>query len=210
MTARDERAGPARFVRGALAAMASTAVALLSHVAGGGQVPGMLGIVVPLALSLPACTALAGRRLSVPRLSVSVVVSQLFFHTLFVLGTPSGAAPASGGPHGHGLHAPVTLPAAQAPAHAMHTDPTMWAWHGVAAVITVVLLHRGETMLARLRELGRRAAAWLVRRWQVADRVPTFVVPRLPGVRAADFRPPPPGPQLAPLWRRGPPAPHAV
>ena len=48
---------------------------------------GLLGVVVPLALSLFVSVLLAGRRLSVIRLGVSVIASQTLFHSLFVLGT---------------------------------------------------------------------------------------------------------------------------
>ena len=79
----------------------ATLSALFSHVAGGGEVPGLLGLAVPLVLSVPVCVALAGRGLSLARLAVSVGVSQLLFHALFEIGAaagPAGAAHAHGGP----------------------------------------------------------------------------------------------------------------
>ncbi len=210
----------ARALRGVLAASSATLVALMSHLAGGGEMPGVLGIVVPLALSLPVCIAWSARHLSLPRLSASVVTSQLFFHVLFVLGTPVGAAQAPSGPHaGHVGMAMPTAPAAGSahlPGQAgqmtemVHADATMWVWHAVAAVVTVVVLYRGELMLLRLRALADRMATWLLRGRSVVDDVGSFVLPALPGVVAATFRRLHPGPQLSPLRRRGPPAPHAV
>lgn len=190
----------------------------MSHLAGGGQVPDLLGVVVPFALSLPVCMAWAGR-LSLFGLSASVVASQVFFHVLFLLGTPTGAglvSPGSGMHTGHmGMAAPMTATAASArsvgqAAEAAHADVAMWVWHAVAAVITIVILYRGELMLLRLRGLAVRMAAWLLRGRAVVQSVGSFVRPALLGVVAATFRPLHPGPQLSPLLRRGPPAPHAV
>lgn len=79
--------------RGSAAAALATAVALCSHVLAGGAVPHLLGVVVPFALAVPACTLLAQWRPALPRLGSSVAVSQLLFHTLFSL----GAAPAAPG-----------------------------------------------------------------------------------------------------------------
>lgn len=90
-----------RLVRGASSASVATFVALLSHVAGGGQAPGLLGIAVPWILSLMVCTLLAGRTLSLLRLSFAVAGSQLLFHALFVLGTVSARASAVTGGHLH-------------------------------------------------------------------------------------------------------------
>lgn len=209
MPARDDRTRGARALRGGLAASSATFVALMSHIAGGGEMPGLLGIVVPLALSLPICIAWSGR-LSLVGLSASVVASQLFFHVLFMLGTPAESRPASGAHAGHaGMMTPPTPAAGQATEMA-HADPTMWLSHGLAAVVTIAVLYRGELMLLRLRELAVRAAAWLLGGRAVVDHVGSFVLPALPGVVAATFRSLHPSPQLSPLLRRGPPAPHAV
>ena len=83
-----------RVSRGTLAASAATFVALTSHILGGGAFPTTMGLIVPLSLSILVCVALAGRRLSLPRLTVSVGTSQTLFHLLFSLFTPT----ASGGP----------------------------------------------------------------------------------------------------------------
>ncbi|OAH51033.1 hypothetical protein [Microbacterium oleivorans] len=145
-----------RVARGGVAASVATWAALLSHVAAGGAMPGWLGVAVPLVLSVAVCTALAGRHLSLVRLAVSVTASQLLFHTLFVLGavTPSGAA--------HAHHLPVMTDAA-APA-AMHADPLMWVLHGVAALVTVAVLHRGERAARRLLAVAADLARWARRR----------------------------------------------
>lgn len=212
MTPRDDHARRVRALRGGLAASSATFVALASHLAGGGQMPALLGIVVPLLLSLPVCIAWSGR-LSLLGLSASVGASQLFFHVLFTLGTPTGATALPAGAGSHAGHEGMVMPSAQAAGQAAevaHADTTMWLWHAIAAVVTIVLLHRGELMLLGLRDLAVRAAAWLLGGRAVVDDAGTFVLPALPGVLSAAFQPLHPGPQLSPLLRRGPPAPHAV
>ncbi|GAA4687254.1 hypothetical protein APR04_004871 [Promicromonospora umidemergens] len=216
MDTRDDHATRARVLRGGLAGVSATLVALASHLAAGGQLPGPLGIVVPLALSLPVCMAWAGRQLSLPRLSASVVASQLFFHVLFMLGTPTNAVAPPAGRQAHAGHEAMhlaTTPVVQEAGHASglaHAGATMWIWHAVAAVVTITVLYRGELMLLRLRELAERMAAWLLRGWAVLEGARPFVAPRLPRVLAETFRPLHPSTRLTPVSRRGPPAPHAV
>lgn len=191
-----------RVVRGALAASLATWAALLSHVAGGGQVPGLLGIVVPLALSLFVCTALAGRRLSLPRLAIAVTGSQLLFHILFVIGTVTP----SGMPHQHGM--PLMTDAGGAAA-AICADPLMWAMHGLAALLTVAVLHRGERTALRLLALAAEIARW------VRHRILTAVLV----LGAVDRPAPAPAPTDVPVLRsvtlrvaagRGPPRALAI
>ena len=155
----------ARALRGALAAIVSTFVALLSHVAGGGEVPGLLGLLVPLVLATAVCVPLAGRRLSIVRVSASVIASQMLFHVLFVLGSAGNASAASatggaghGGHGGHGsaaapllLATPAAGPAAGVSAHA-HAG--MWAAHAAAAAVTILAIYQGERVVRRLRTLA--------------------------------------------------------
>src|SRR5699024_8570924 len=79
----DSRARHTRLLRGAAAGAFATFVALFSHVAGGGQAPTPLGVGVPLLLAVFVCVVLAGRKLSLVRLSASVGVSQTAFHWIF-------------------------------------------------------------------------------------------------------------------------------
>ncbi|UOQ59452.1 hypothetical protein MUN76_10345 [Leucobacter rhizosphaerae] len=158
-------------VRGSFAATIATFVALVSHVAGGGAVPGIAGWATPLILSLLICVALAGRNLSVIRLSVSVVASQVLFHTLFMLGTPSaalqGGASAGAGAampqhHDHAAMMMIPPPAlSPGTAELVQADPTMWLAHALGAAVTVIFLVRGERTLERLRAIATRIAAWV-------------------------------------------------
>lgn len=196
-------------LRGFVGASVATFVALASHVWVGGGMPGMLGIAVPWLLSLTVCTLLAGRRLSALRLSLSVLVSQLLFHALFVLGE---FTPATGfAPHVHGadplaLVGEVALVGEMALAGEVALVPQgagMWLGHGAAAAVTIVALHRGERILQALLAVASAVAAWLHR----AVRVPVGARPVMPGgirfaVVAAPARD---DPLLRSLRRRGPP-----
>lgn len=143
--------------RGLLAALVATFAALVSHVTGGGQMPGWLGIAVPLVLSAAVCTVLAGRRLALWRLSVGVATSQFLFHALFVLGAFSLSTPAAG----HHAH---VAPIAAAPALAASGDGAMWVMHAVAALGTIAALYRGERAALRVRALAGEIAQWMRRR----------------------------------------------
>jgi len=183
-------------LRGFVGASFATFVALASHVWVGGGMPGMLGIAVPWLLSLTVCTLLAGRRLSIVRLSLSVLASQLLFHALFVLGsiTPAGGLT----PHVHGI-APVSFSGEPA---IVPEDAGMWIAHGIAAVLTIAALHRGELFTRTLMALASELAAWLRRI------VPTVVLAPVesPAPRwSVRILPVPRGPLRAQPHRRGPP-----
>lgn len=145
-----------RALRGVSAAALATFTALIGHVAGGGDVPGWLGILAPLVLSVAAAVLLVGSRLSLVRLTIVVAFSQAMFHLLFVLGAPSGAA--SGGHH----HAPVA-PSLPVVVGDSHLEPAMWAGHALAVVVTVAALYRGEVLLGVILRLGRMLASVIAR-----------------------------------------------
>ena len=144
-------------LRGSLGATIATFVALVSHVGVGGSMPGMLGIAVPWVLSLTISTLLAGRRLSLVRLSIAVALSQGLFHVLFVLGsiTPRGGFT----PHVHGA-VPMLSGGATA---LVPEDAGMWIAHGFAAALTVFALHRGERIVRALASVASDIALWLRR-----------------------------------------------
>lgn len=145
----------ARAVKALLVAVLSTLVALVSHVLAGGSVPGMPGVLVPLVLSLVVCLPLSGRLLSLPQLVMSVLASQLLFHWLFVLGSTSpGVRVVEDHRAGHGVHHTemiVALGAGADPgAHASHSEGWMWAGHVIAAIVTILLIRRGEMAVVGL------------------------------------------------------------
>ncbi|MGO3886440.1 MAG: hypothetical protein ACTJHU_09090 [Mycetocola sp.] len=203
-----------RTLRGAVAAGLATFVALLSHVTAGGAVPGFWGIAVPLLLSTLVCVLLAGRRLSIVRLSAAVAISQLLFHTLFVLGasgTVSGAAAGHAGHAGHGgLGTATTGPlllTADPSSLAAGVLPAcgMWLAHGIAAAVTIAALHRGERAL---RSLVDQATLIVVRVCAVLDVRVTPPAPLRRRAHAVRLTVPAPTRVFgSAISHRGPPAP---
>lgn len=193
--------GP-RVLRGLLAASIATFAALMSHLAGGGVLPGWLGIVVPWVLAVMICVALAGRTLSLVRLAVAVVLSQVLFHMLFVLGlfVPSTAPATPTHQHAH-----LVMSGSPALTGMMHSDAGMWVWHGVAAIATTALLYRGERSARRLRHLAA-ALTRAVRRRVAVILTPVAPAVRRPAVLSVARRVVAPlGWSPASLTRRGPP-----
>lgn len=192
-------------VRGFAAASLATFAALAGHLTGGGQMPGALGIVVPWIFSFMVCVLLAGRKLSVIRLSISIAISQLLFHVLFVLGTiePSGTAVG----HVHGV--PLALPGGAGMTEAVVADSTMWVGHLLAAIVTVVVAHRGERLLLAIRALAIQLVLWVRRRVDAALGTPELLDVRGPGLvrnghRLLESR------ILATLRGRAPPVAYAI
>ena len=110
-----------RALRGTLAAAFATFVALTSHILGGGSFPTAMGVIVPLALSTLVCVLLAGRQMSLPRLTVSVGISQTLFHLLFSLFTPHGSASSNTMARSdNGLAALLGSHSHHSPAHGAH------------------------------------------------------------------------------------------
>ena len=186
---------PQRVLRGSLAAAVATFTALLFHVAGGGASPAALGVLAPLVLSTAVCTLLAGRRMSLLRLSASVTASQLLFHGLFLLGTPSGSVTGGGHAH-HGGGVQIVLDGTTA-----SDDGVMTAAHALAAAVTVAALHAGERVLAALSALSRWIVVRVIRPRGIVD----VAAPSLPAPDA-DRVLPALGVHVPSLRRRGPPA----
>ena len=140
--------------KGLSAAAVATFVALFGHVAGGGAIPGAWGFVAPLILSSALCVLIAGRRLSLLRLTISVALSQVLFHFLFVLGTGSSATAVASTHEHHGTAATLVV---------SHSAATMGIGHVVAGAITVAALYFGERVIRSLLELVRLLAARMLR-----------------------------------------------
>lgn len=189
-----------------MVATVATFAALVSHVAAGGDLPGWAGVSAPWMLAVAVSTLLAGRSLSRARLAVSVVVSQLLFHTLFVMGAPS-ASPTSTMMHGHAHGAPPampTMPAMDPMIGALCADPSMWVGHAVAALVTIATLYRGERAARAMLALARDLRAWARR--TMARGVIVHARPRRPHTPRAERAPfARSAMYLSVLRRRGPP-----
>lgn len=218
---------PLRLLRGGVAATLATLVALGGHLAGGGAMPSVLGIALPWWLSVATCTVLAGTRFSLPRMLTAVLASQALFHGLFMAGTPGDPSvrlvDPPGSHLGHGAHhsgasaAAADLPhaghggsqgAGLAAEHALHGsggDLWMLLWHVIAAVVTALVLHRGESMVMGSFALVTRLFDVLSRR-RVPSSAPALVLPAPARVlpTAVPVRPRRRA-VLSPQLRRGPP-----
>lgn len=195
-----------RVIRGAVGASVATFAALVSHTNAGGGMPNWVGIAVPWALALLVCTALAGRSPSLTRLGLGVLVSQLLFHGMFVLGVSTAAGGTPAGVAGHAHHGAILLTGGADPMiAALCADGWMWASHAVAAVVTIAFLHRVEHLARAVSGLWAQARSWaeraVARTRPVAARVSARRMPSIPGSARVAFD----APRLAPLRRRGPP-----
>lgn len=169
MEAMSSSREPLRLLRGGLAATVATAVALTGHVVAGGVAPAWLGVLVPWWLSIAVCTVLAGTRFTPVRMSAAVLGSQALFHGLFMAGTPGDPevhlVDPPGRHLGHGSHhtgadaltradlgtTPVGVHSAHGlgdlAQHGDHSSAAMLLGHLLAAVLTIVLLQRGESLV---------------------------------------------------------------
>ncbi|WP_345802036.1 hypothetical protein AAIB33_02725 [Microbacterium sp. AZCO] len=182
-----------RALRGAAAASVATIVAATAHtLAGGGAPPPLLVLAVAL-LASPIAVLLAGRRLALWRLALTVVASQVLFHASFAV-----ASGATGTTIAHAHHADLLqlTPAAVA---TWPPDPLMLLGHAVAAAVTVAALYRGERMLRALaRGILRlvRLRLEAPRPWLPRSLAPARVI--VAAARTASFS--------SEISRRGPPA----
>lgn len=177
-----------RALRGTAATAFATFTALVGHVAAGAELPGPHGILIPFALALPFGILLAGHTVSLARLSVSVFISQLLFHLLFVLGT--GDIVLHTGHAHHGAAPALTSGEGAAHAHSLFSSsPEMMLAHGLAAIATIAAFHRGERAALAVLQAGRRLLA-LDRALLVLVPAPEKPAVRIPLVQRARCRTP--------------------
>lgn len=187
-TARQQRA-----LRAAAATGVSTFIAAAAHTLAGAGAPPWWLLTAAALLAWPPAVWLVGRRLSLTGTSAAVLAAQGLLHVMFAaVGT--GAPQSSAGHHLVVSGATMRLAAG---GH-VHLDAGMITAHLVAAVVTVVLLTRGERVIRRLARGVRRVLAR-------ADLAPVSLQPFVVAVGAAPAAPTS-RPFLSVLSRRGPPA----
>ncbi|MET0976975.1 MAG: hypothetical protein ABWX82_15040 [Leifsonia sp.] len=150
--------------RGLIAAAVATLLAGLSHTIGGGAAPLGVGSLIAFAFAALICVALAGKRLALWRLSLSVALSQLAFHGLFAV--TGGAAPVASGVAAHHESAAVLmdrLPPMDAAMGAGHDGAGMAVAHVGAAILTIAALHRGEHAVRAVLQAAVRVITSVVR-----------------------------------------------
>jgi hypothetical protein len=162
-----------RLVRGVLAASFATFVALFSHVAGGGAMPGAAAIALSMAFSIPFCMILATARASLWRTTISIAISQFVFHAFFSSMAAAAVAhavavPHAGIPHAGILHdamlhdVPLSIAVHGGPSGG--SDLTMWLTHAGAAILTIAAYAWGERAWASIRQTARSMFASVLRR----------------------------------------------
>jgi len=132
-------------MRAWIAAGFATIIAASSHTLGGGSIPNPLILMFSLAISGLICLTLAGKVLSLPRLSLAVLLSQAIFHTLFSI-TPavSSVSGTSVGTHHAGMQQMPVSATMPEMVDMDHNSLPMLGAHLIAATITIALLRRGE------------------------------------------------------------------
>ena len=189
----------ARVLRGLVASSVAVFIAAFAHVLAGGAVPDAGGLALAFAFATLACIALAGRRLSLVRVSASVILSQGVFHVLFDL---TGSVRVAHATHTMGMTMSSSMPTVST-TPLMLADGWMWAAHGGAAAITVVALVWGERAFWGLWQTARLA---LTRALRIARLRPESRRPALPRATEEHVS------AIIALWldaalrRRGPPA----
>lgn len=183
-----------RLVRAAAVSSVATLLAAVSHTLGGGSAPPPLLILAVTALLTPLSALLVGARRSRGRVALAVLIAQGAFHVIFqVLGSPSGTGTAPGLGHSH--HVDLSLLGPASPATA--PGALMLLAHGIAAVLTTLLVWHGEGVL-------RAVARWVE---TLLLRVIVFAPSEHPRPRPLRSLPLPPldAAVTAAVSRRGPP-----
>lgn len=144
--------GTARWARGATVGLTATVLALAGHASGGGGVPPVLPVLLLTGLAVLGSVGLSGRRWSAGPLIGVLLTVQVAFHVAFgdhvhaAFGEPTGS-PSTLSPHlRHGvMHAGLA-------AHSLGWR--MVSAHILAALVTALLLRRGEAWCWRLAALA--------------------------------------------------------
>jgi hypothetical protein len=140
-----------RTVRAAVVGLSASGLALLGHLAAGGTAPPPGQLALAVLAVLVVSLALSARRWTIGPLLAVLLGSQALFHVAF---SGAGAAHVHGGQHGSSASA---MPG--------HPWLLMLVGHLVAALLTALLLRRGEdwlwglvALLARVVRVMRLAA----------------------------------------------------
>jgi hypothetical protein len=130
-------------VRAAVVGLSASGLALLGHLAAGGTTPAPGQLVLVVLAVLVVSLTLSARRWTVGPLLAVLLGSQALFHVAF---SSAGAAHVHGGQH---VAVASSMPG--------HPGLLMLVGHGVAALLTALLLRRGEDWLWGLVALLARA-----------------------------------------------------
>ncbi|MGB4136165.1 MAG: hypothetical protein WA971_06360 [Microbacterium sp.] len=184
-----------RILRGAASSAIATITAAVSHTIGGGAAPHPLLILSVAVLLTPAAALLVGRRVRLPGIAAAVLATQGAFHVLFHLtGTTVDSGPGPGA-SGHD-HSAMTM---NALLRGAVPDDGMTAAHLAAALLTTLLLWRGQVLLLAITHWLSAALRHAVRPVPIRPSA-RIVPPRHETIHVTRRTP------LGSLSRRGPPA----
>ncbi|OJX63857.1 MAG: hypothetical protein BGO95_06615 [Micrococcales bacterium 73-13] len=148
------RPGSARALRGLIAGLLTSFLALLFHVLGGGETPDPLALALCAAAVVWVAMLLGRRAPSLPLLVAAVAVGQVMLHTAFAVAT--GGAILVGDDHaGHGDGLLGVVGA--------HAGGAMWGAHLAAGALTILVIRRGERALRVVAATTGTAVRRLVR-----------------------------------------------
>ncbi|PPF26009.1 hypothetical protein [Rathayibacter rathayi] len=193
--------------RGISAALAATATAAASHTLAGAETPAPAILALAAAFAAVVCVLLSGRQLSLPRLTASVLLSQIAYHGLFLV-TGSGGEVSVIGTTGSAAHfhdgSTIELITGGG-GHAAH-GPVMLVAHLVAAGLTIAALRHAERLFWTLGATLHRVVV------RIVARASALALPQSPSV-AVTGAPEPRAPRtlgtvlsvLSVLRHRGPP-----
>lgn len=171
---------PHRGWRASILAVVVVYLAVLGHLTGGGMVPDLPAVALAFGLSWPVCWQLSTVRRGFPAILAALALAQPVLHVILEFG---GAllAGATGDAAGH--HAAAVIDSASDPITQTAAGTgavAMLAFHAVAALVSAVVLARGERALTGVLSAARRVAGWVV-----------SVLVALSGAPAPPFVPPP-------------------
>jgi hypothetical protein len=132
-----------RLVRSAVVALSANGLALLGHLTAGGSTPAPGPLMMLVLVVLLVTYGLSGKRWTVGPLVAVLLGSQVLFHVVFADATTT-----------HGHHGSLAGGMSSAPGH---PALLMLAGHAAAAMLTAMLLRRGEDWLWGLVALLARA-----------------------------------------------------
>lgn len=196
---------PHRRWRASILAFVVVYLAVLGHLSGGGMVPDLPAVALASALTWPVCWQLSALRRGFPTILAVLALAQPVLHVVleFSGALLAGAAGTSAGHH------TVTVVADQlstpGTAGVLTGAGSMLAFHAVAALLSAVVLARGEKALTGMLAAGRRIASWVVSVLAALAGAPT---PTVDVLARPDVRSLPPRRSIslpARHGRRGPP-----
>lgn len=157
-----QASAPHRRWRASILAVVVVYVSVLGHLTGGGMAPGPSVVAVAFGLSWPVCWQWSTVRRGFPAILAVLILAQPVLHVVLEFGGALFAG-AAGRSAEHHPAAVLDTPQSAVPHAAVGTGAVaMLSFHAVAALVSAVVLARGERALTGVLSAGRRVARWVV------------------------------------------------